>query len=99
LQGKYLQKCSLGGLGPVFAPASGRGVSGGDVLFLQAVLCPLCWNGAGLHLTQNNNSGATTVMVYEAWAEGWAPAVLHGPPEPKDNTSEDLHKIRSFMLL
>lgn len=40
LQGKYLQKRSLGGWGPVFAPASGQGVSGRDMLFLQPVLCP-----------------------------------------------------------
>ena len=97
LQGKYVQKCSLGGLGPVFAPASGQGVSREDILFLQPVLCPLCCRGAVLHLTQNNNSEATSVTVYQAWAEGWAPAVLHGPPEPKDDTSEGLHKICSFI--
>lgn len=98
LQSKYLQKCSLRGLGPVFAPASSQGVSGGDMLFLQPALCPLHWNGAGFHLTQNNNSEATSAAV-QAWAEGWAPAVFCGPPASKEDTSEGLHKICSFLLL
>lgn len=99
LQGKYLQRCSVGGLGLGFAPASSQGVSGGNILFLQHVLCPLCCHGAVFLLTQNdNNPEATNTSLYQAWAGGWAPAGLRGPPEPKDDTSEDKIRIKYVPL-